>query len=67
MEYVDAYLVVCANIMTSVSNKFQEVEMTAGIYCPHGAFLKKSEAAEYAKSRPENTLIVPCMIPKVVE
>ena len=67
MEYVDVYLVVCADIMTSVSNKFQEVEMTANIYCPHGAFLKKSEAVEYAKSRPEKTFIVSCSIPKVVE
>lgn len=67
MEYADSYLVVCVNITTAVSSKWQEAEMTAGIYCPHGAFLKKSEAVEYAKSRPEKTMIVPCSVPKVVE
>ena len=67
MEYMDAYLVVCANIEPTVSSKWQEVNIKAEIYCPHGAFIKKSDAAEYAKSRPEKTLIVPCSVPKVVE
>ena len=67
MEYMDAYLVVCANVNTNVSTKWQEVKIKTDVYCPHGAFLTMREAVEYAKSRPEDTLIVPCSVPKVVE
>ena len=67
MEYMDAYLVVCANVNPTFSSKWQEVNINTEVYCPHGAFLTKREAVEYAKSRPENTLIVPCSVPKVVE
>lgn len=66
MEYIDAYLVVCVNVNPTYSSKWQEVNIKTDIYCPHGAFIKKSDAVEYAKIRPEKTLIVPCSVPKVV-
>ena len=52
--------------MLTFRAKWQEVNIKTEIYYPHGAFIKKSNAVEYAKSRPEKTLIVPCSVPKVV-